>query len=88
MTMEVVRHVTVRTPHGGNDEREVKFAPGDDHDHDHDEDDADEKDKQLTIMVMPLSIVPKLCIFRRKTNSVQCVFLCTTCFGGALIGYA
>ena len=43
--MEVVRHVTVRTPHGGNDEREVKFAPGDDHDHDHDEDDDDEKDK-------------------------------------------
>ena len=54
--MEVVRHVTVRTPHGGKDEREVKLAPGDDHDHDHDhdEDDDDKKDKQLSIMVMPL----------------------------------
>jgi len=27
VTMEVVRHVTVRTPHGGNDEREVKLDP-------------------------------------------------------------
>ena len=41
MTMEVVRHVTVRTPHGGNDEREVKLDPGDDDHHHHDADDDD-----------------------------------------------
>ena len=59
VTIEVVRHVTVRTPQGGNDEREVKLNPNDDHDHDEDDndddgdgDDHDEDDELVMTMMM------------------------------------
>ena len=52
VTIEVVRQVTARTPHGGNDEREVKLEPdhrhGDDDDHD-DDHDHDGHDQQLCL---------------------------------------
>ena len=45
VTIEVVRQVTARTPHGGNDEREVKLEPDHQHgDHDDDDDHYDDYD--------------------------------------------
>ena len=80
MTIEVVRHVTVRTPHGGNDEREAKLNPdhdhdhGDDHDPDYDHDDGDDDDeKDKTNHHSNASIFPNLHIF--QTNKLSSMWI-------------
>ena len=78
MTIEVVRHVTVRTPHGGNDEREAKLNPDHDHDHsddhdpDYDLDDGDDDDEKDKLIIIAMLLFSQTYIFFRQTNSAQC----------------
>ena len=50
MMMVIMTMVTVRTPQGGNDEREVKLNPDHDHDDGDDDDGDDDGDDDMKII--------------------------------------